>query len=636
MQARVRDRLRDEEEPRTGEVGPPARAWTTRLLGPARTGVVLVLWAVLCELVLKASVWWGEAPVWALPALLNATHLVGVLFLLTVVVWLLCLTGRLSWALTASLALCGLVSIANLVKRDTLLEPVFPFDAHFALQPDALMSNRSWWLATGLLLVFAAALVLGLLVRRRAADRPTPPPGRRPVRRLAARATLALALGLLLVSAVNFNRDELNPWGALVASTDPVWRPWDMQATYQLNGFVAGFLYNMPVEAMERPAGYSSRTVADVARRYEQQSAARAETEDSPNIVIVLSEAFTDPREVSGYSLNEDVIPGIRTLLQSSWSGEVTHSAYGHGTSAAEFEVLTGQAIGLFEPRMTTPYQMLMPTMESYPSVVGWADHRGYRTTAIHPYSPRMYRRIPVYRTLGFDRFLHEEEMTHRARLESNPYISDAAAFREARDQITSSAEPDLVHLVTMQNHFPTDGHYSDPVGVTGVQGHVARAIGGYARGLSHTDAALRDFLDTLKTLEEETVVVFFGDHHPPIYNEEILGTQGDEALRRTPFFIWSSAQPMSHRDLGVVPLTRLLPLAFDRAGITPPAMLRLADHVGREVGAISGGQVVESSGRTRPLESLSPGERQLLADMRLVQYDLSVGRRYGAEQLWR
>jgi hypothetical protein len=186
-----------------------------------------------------------------------------------------------------------------------------------------------------------------------------------------------------------------------------------------------------------------------------------------------------------------------------------------------------------------------------------------------------------------------------------------------------------------MQNHFPTDGHYSDPPAVTGVQGDAVKKIAGYARGLSYTDVAVGEFLDALGTLDEETVVVFFGDHHPPIYNQQILGANSDRQLRETPFFIWSSSGRARYRDLGVVSPTRLLPLAFRRAGLEPPPMLRLVERFGDQVGALHGPDVIAPSGASTPRTSLRPADQALLEDMRMVQYDLSEGRRHAWEQLW-
>lgn len=601
----------------------------------AAGGVFLLMtcWALLCQLVLKASVWWGQET-WATPFLFTPTYLVGLAFLLTVILWLWALTGRAWIALSLSLALSLLLSVATLVKLDTLREPVVPHDISYVLHPQLLMTGRAWAAAGALVVVICSSgvLIRGASMRYRTyADALRS--GRRAGKVRMLRLTVVVVAGALILSAGNFNRAPLNPWGALAGATQPDWRPWDQLRTYQLNGFVAGFLYNMPVDAMEEPDDYSASAMRRLAQRHSVPSPVGRERH--PNIVVVLSEAFTDPASVDGYELDHDVIPHIRRVMAGAWSGRITNSAFGHGTSAAEFEVLTSQVIGLFEPRMTTPYQMLLPGMDHYASVVDWAEARDYRTTAIHPYDPHMYRRIPVYEALGFDEFLYEGNLRHERRLQRNPFISDESALDEVLDTLRTSEDPSLVHLVTMQNHFPTDNVYEDPVGVSGVTDDAAAAIGGYARGLSYTDAAVHEFLGRLTKLEEPTVVVFFGDHHPPIYGEEVLEANDEQTLLETPFFIWSSRGSPGHRDLGVISPTRLLPLAFEQAGMARPLMHRVAERFGTEVGALSRSEILTATGRSTDEESLDAADRRVLRDMRLLQYDLSVGDGHLGREAW-
>ena len=71
---------------------------------------------------------------------------------------------------------------------------------------------------------------------------------------------------------------------------------------------------------------------------------------------------------------------------------------------------------------------------------------------------------------------------------------------------------------------------YSNPVGVDGVSDDEARSVGGYARGLSHTDAALPGFLNSLRSTGEPTVVVFFGDHFPGVFSPKTLAANSDLA----------------------------------------------------------------------------------------------------------
>ena len=122
---------------------------------------------------------------------------------------------------------------------------------------------------------------------------------------------------------------------------------------------------------------------------------------------------------------------------------------YGGGTANIEFEALTGFSMEPLNAQMTTPYTLLVPKLEKLPSLVSLLKDSGYETTAIHPYDTSMYKRKDVYQVLGFDQFLDQDTMTHRDKLENNPYISDESAYEEVLDQLDSDT-PQFLHLVTM------------------------------------------------------------------------------------------------------------------------------------------------------------------------------------------
>ena len=72
-----------------------------------------------------------------------------------------------------------------------------------------------------------------------------------------------------------------------------------------------------------------------------------------------------------------------------------------------------------------------------------------------------MYKRETVYPILGFDRFVGENQMNGKRKLEKSDFISDDSAFKETENQLKQSVGPTLVNLVTMQNHVPMGGSYA-------------------------------------------------------------------------------------------------------------------------------------------------------------------------------
>ena len=384
---------------------------------------------------------------------------------------------------------------------------------------------------------------------------------------------------------------------------------------YRNNGFVGGVLYNMPIEAMPRPAGYDAAAMDAIAQKYAARAAHR-NVGRSPdaladvNVVLVLSESFSDPTRLKGLHVDHDPIPLTRGHMADAWGGDALANFYGTGTSSMEFQALTGQSLALFNPQIVAPYQNFVAGMDSYPTAVGWFAHEGHTPIAIHPYTTEMYRRSTVYPMFGFEDFIHDTGMQVQDKVEKNTYISDQSAFDEVDYQLRTHDKPMLVNLVTMQNHVPMADWYDDPVPVSGdVDAHQAKEIGGDLRGEEFSDQALDRFLSTSKQSGEKTVVVFYGDHYPGIYSDEVLAQNPGLDQLQTPLLIWSS-EGQESRPLPLTSSNDFLPFVFDLMGQSLSPYYELLTEVREQIGALSPGHIVAPDGRELTEDQLTPGSR--------------------------
>lgn len=621
----------------------PSRGNRVRMLiaGAVATLVGALVWVLTLELVTSGL------GVSRLQVLLTDKALL--LMVSTLVVWpfilgLVALTGRLFLSLGLALVAAFLLGFASYLKLELRREPLYPSDFVFAGEPGFLSAMVS---PSQLAAVLGVALlvVLVFVLLGRLAARAYPPVRRRTEPRLWRWSLLARVLVLVMLAGYvaylgQFNTPGNKVRGALEAS-GAHWAFWFQKANYGRNGSVPGFLYNLNTPAMTEPEGYSAATMKQVSRRYaalaEQMNAGRsAAALRDVNIVVVLSEAFTDPTLVDGVTLEEDPIPTTRRVMSRTRSGSMLAQLFGGGTANMEFEALTGMSLGQFLPQLNTPYQQLVAGRESFPSAVGYLKGLGHRPVAIHPYMDSMYKRYDVYPTLGFTDFVHEAKLQSAERIDDNDFISDDTAFQEAVAQIEASEEPLLLNVVTMQNHFPMAGSYDDPLGVTGVSGETAEELSHYARGLRHSDDALRRFLDAVEASGEKTAVVFYGDHAPAFWPGEVRDAQGNDLSRRTPYFLWSNVteHPQQPGDALVSPIY-FLPTLFEDLQAPVPPYYALLSSLKREVSAMEQGELFAPGGDLIAEEDLSPRGRRLLRDYRLVQYDLAVGERYSQADLF-
>jgi phosphoglycerol transferase MdoB-like AlkP superfamily enzyme len=609
-----------------------------------RGTLVSLLIAVVLTLVLEVSTLWRGDPRWV-----GDQFVTGVGFYVdAIVVWLLLLflwslIGRLWWATGLLSAVVVPVAAANRIKIDLREEPIYPSDIDFLSEPGFLSAFVSPSKAV-LLVLGIGVLVAGcVFVGRRLARRYPRPSLRKVPRRQAVQLGL-LRVGVLLVTATllfqttKFNEPG-NIWRKAYEVRGEHWRYWNQKTNYRSNGFVGGFLYNMPISAMAKPPGYDEAAMQQVADRYSHAAKVinrdRAGSLDDVNVVLVLSESFTDPTQLKGFELEHDPIPQTREVMGETTSGTMLAQLYGGGTANMEFETLTGQSIALFRPQMVSPYQMLVADNESYPSAVGWFKSQGHEAIAIHPYMVGLYKREQVYKAFGFEEFIHDTSMQSTEMIEDNPYIDDAAAFDEVLHQIDDNDDPLMINLVTMQNHIPVEDHYDDPIDVSGIGGDQGDRIGQYARGLEHSDAALEQFLADLEASDEKSIVLFYGDHLPGIYDSEVKDANGGGlGLYQTPFFVWSS-EGNKPRPMPLTSPAFFLPLVYRTADAPVPPYLALLDRMYDHVSALQHGRIITSDGAETPESSLDPRSTQLLEDLRLVQYDFSIGQRYSVDDLW-
>ncbi len=603
---------------------------------------VSALAAIAFALLLELSGLVTGAPKWWAANLLGIAFVADIVIVWLVLVTLIALTNRVMLAVGIVGALAFVIAVTNRVKLNLRAEPIYPSDIDFLGEPEFLSTMVSPTLLVVAALVVAAIVVGAVVLSRRHERRLVGywPSALSPTRRLAALSTRAgvVALALVLLLDTGQFNEPGNRWRKLYELSPEGWRNWSQKTNYQVHGFIGGFLYNMPAVAMDTPPDYSRSRMQALAARYEKAAsrinAGRTGSLTGTNVVFVLSESFSDPTLLRGFELDEDPIPRTRALMGQTTSGTMLAQLIGGGTANMEFEVLTGQSIGLFAPQLQSPYQQLVPQYRSYPSAVGWFASQGHRPIAIHPYLTGMYKRRTVYENFGFEEFIHDTTMSERDRIDRGEFISDESAFDEVKSQIAQSDAPLMVNLVTMQNHIPTTDNYEDPIGVSGLGDGEANRVGNYARGLAHSDAALADFLADLQVTGEKTIVVLYGDHLPGIYGSEVKDQNSDLALHSTPFLIWSSEEN-EPRSLPVTSPIFFLPLLYDVADAPVPPYFALLERLRSQVTALEQGRAFTGAGQELDLEDLPPDAQQVLDDARLMQYDASIGERYVLETMW-
>ena len=327
----------------------------------------------------------------------------------------------------------------------------------------------------------------------------------------------------------------------------------------QRNGFLLNFSIALRYSSVDKPEGYSKDTVLEL---MEQYPGVPAQEEKKPvNIVVVMNESFGDLTIFDGLEPSEDPTPFLHSLEENTVKGWMYSSVTGGGTATVEFEYLTGFT-SLFQPPHTVAYQLYVE--EGMPSLAALAGSQGYATTAFHPYKSSGWNRVLAYQYLDFDRQVYEQDVPSPYIIRS--YISDRSDY-EMICRSTEEEDSSFFFNVTMQNHSGyAQGWYNLPrhIQLPNSLKAADRTAEQFLDLMKESDLALEELITYYSQCGEPTLVVFFGDHQPPLTNafyEELYGKKlsertTEEVLRQyaVPFFIWANYDIEERQDVVVSP----------------------------------------------------------------------------------
>ena len=436
---------------------------------------------------------------------------------------------------------------------------------------------------------------------------------------------------------------------------------WDSVYDAQRNGPLVAFTRQLNPKIMDKPSNYSEETMKKVAARYQKEAetinASRTNNLTDSTVVYVLSESFSDPSRVPGLKTNKDSMPNIRKIKAGTTSGLMLSSGYGGGTANLEYMGLSGLSMANFESSLSSPYQQLVPIQHWTPTINQlWGapvNSLGY-----HPYESSMYSRATNYKKFGFSHFYTltgPDVIKYQDKIDESPYVSDKSSYDSALEGIRSGKTNKFIQIITMQNHMPYHEWYenndytAESTTGTPLGDDEQQSIETYQKGVEITDQATQEFLNELDALDKPVTVVFYGDHLPGIYSSASEDGNNSLALHLTDYFIWSNkasssqgnkasdaaysspnffvAQAADHMNAKVSPYLAFLTEMHSKiAAMEPPVVNKIQGW-----DRIPEGQNIylDQNGNPMSTDDFDKETKQLLADYKLIQYDITAGKNY-------
>lgn len=311
----------------------------------------------------------------------------------------------------------------------------------------------------------------------------------------------------------------------------------ELRVSYYDYGFVYCFTNSLINTGIAKPNTYSGETVEKIVDKAEKKKISKAKKK--PNIIFLQLESFFDMTHLKGVKFSKNPVPNFERLMRKYPSGYFNVPIVGAGTVNTEFEVMTGINLDYFGPGEYPFKTKLVDT--TCESVCFNLKEYGYNCHAIHNNTATFYGRNVVFSNLGYDTFTTIENM-HIEDFTPMGWAKDYYLTEYILEALKSTKNQDFVYAISVQGHgsYPTDGDYDYPIKIKGIEDeNIKNKYQYYAMQTYEMDQFIGKLTKALKKLDEETILVMYGDHLPS------FGLSGEDLdngdVYQTEYVIWSN-----------------------------------------------------------------------------------------------
>ena len=466
------------------------------------------------------------------------------------------LFGNLKWALRFQSIFFMIIGLANYYVLSFRSAPIMPWDIYSFSTAMSVAGNYKYTLEKQAIFVIIGFLLLIIMetfvdLKITAKDKP----------KKIIYSIRAIVFGICVFLLFGFTH-MLHQERTIIKYRmyDKLFTP-TVMSTW--NGTSVAFLMELQYISVDKPPNYSKAMAEQILEPYSDTAEERAaKIQNTPNIIVIMNEAFSDLSVLGDFETNDAYMPFIHSILNgevaNATSGWLNVSVLGGNTANTEFEFLTGNTMA-FLPQGSVPYQQYLKKEQE--SLASHLKSLGYRTIAMHPYNSTGWDRNKVYPLLGFDEmyFIRDYKSPEKIR----KYVSDKACYDKIIELYEEKNDdvPFFVFNVTMQNHSSYSEEFDNFTPDIEVTGSESAPLNNYLSLIKISDEAVEYLIDYFSETDEDTVIIFFGDHQPTNsvvssiwkLNGKSTATLSDEdeANRyKVPFFIWSNFNSSTRTDM--------------------------------------------------------------------------------------
>lgn len=392
------------------------------------------------------------------------------------------------------------------------------------------------------------------------------------------------------------------------------------------NGYSLNFVLKFGNSTVPLPEGYGPETVDKLEQQYVTNISS---PEKQPTVIVIMNETFADLK-VLGNELqtSKEIIPFFNSLDKNTIRGYALSSVFGGRTANSEYEFLSGNTMG-FLPADSLVYQQFIKVRENY-TLMSSLKELEYNCYAMHPADSKNWARESTYPLLGFDDSYFVDDFPQENLLRG--HVSDQEMYEQLISLYEEKSRDENLFLfgITMQNH----SGYDDPNFPAEIQ------LEGYSKEypdveqyltlLRYSDQALQYLVEYFEAVEDDVVILFFGDHMPRLDDVFYRETHGgdyttlDEQMLQymVPFAIWANYD-IEEQYIPCTSLNFLSNYLFETMGTTLPAYNAFLLDVNEVIPAMNSiGYYSKSKERFIPYSEATGIEAEILHQYQILQYN--------------
>ena len=290
-------------------------------------------------------------------------------------------------------------------------------------------------------------------------------------------------------------------------------------------GYFSSLYGNILESRIFAPEGYNKVEIDKIVKQNEEE---KDKSLGKPNIIVIFSESFMDIDLLDEIEFDKPITKNFNELKKEGLFFNMISPSFGGTSANVEFEFLTGSTLNYFSSSYV-PYMSLYnnPDYQETPSILNELSDNGYYVKLVPFSSNLLFDCGKVYKLMKIDEveFIPKVEKKYK----KGTYVSEEYVADKIIDNLKNKPKdkPLFYMTMTMETHMPYSGdkykEYDIDIKKSKFSKNLNGKIKSYAQGVYDADKQLGRLYEYIKTLDEPTIIVFYGDHLPHIMSDKSI-----------------------------------------------------------------------------------------------------------------